>query len=78
LSTAVGYQGVAIAQRSKPLAIIVQKKLAWQSTRKQQQFFAILEHTFSCTMQIMLLFPVTMASNGRHLHDMMQSWNRVF
>jgi hypothetical protein len=42
LSTAVDYQGVAIAQRSKPLAIIVQKKLAWLPTRKQQQFFATL------------------------------------
>jgi hypothetical protein len=78
LSTAVDYQGVAIAQRSKPLAIIVQKKLAWLPTRKQRQFFATLEHTFSCTVQIMFLFPVTMASNRRHLHDMMPSWNKVF
>jgi hypothetical protein len=78
LSTVVDYQGVAIAQRSKPFVIIVQKKFAWQPTKKQQQFFATLEHTFSCTMQIMFIFPVTMASNGRHLHDMMQSQNRVF
>jgi hypothetical protein len=61
LSTAVDYQRVAIAQRSKPLAIIVQKKLAWQPTRKQQ-LFAILEHTFSCTMQIMLSFS---SNNGK-------------
>jgi hypothetical protein len=73
----VDYQGVAIAQRSKPLAIIVQKKFGWQPIKKQQ-FFANLEHTFSCTMQIMFLFPVTMASNGRHLHDMMQSQNTAF